>query len=75
MKDTYGEEQPSEGYAERCQTVGSDVLELSYSDAPLSSVHRALSSEENIGHKMLKKLGWKKEEGLGKNSKGITEPM
>ena len=74
MKDTHGEEQPSEGYAERRQTVGSDVLELSYSDAPPSSVHRALS-EENIGHKMLKKLSWKKEEGLGKNSKGITEPM
>ena len=31
--------------------------------------------EENVGHKMLKKLGWKTGEGLGKKSSGITEPV
>ena len=35
---------------------------------------RALA-EDSVGHKMLQKLGWKKGEGLGKNSKGITEPV
>ena len=35
---------------------------------------RALA-EDSMGHKMLQKLGWKKGEGLGKNSKGITEPV
>jgi hypothetical protein len=28
-----------------------------------------------VGHKMLQKLGWKKGEGLGKGSKGRTEPV
>ena len=31
--------------------------------------------EDSVGHKMLQKLGWKKGEGLGKGSKGITEPV
>jgi hypothetical protein len=30
---------------------------------------------EDIGSKMLKKLGWKEGEGLGKEKKGITEPI
>ncbi len=32
-------------------------------------------SEENIGNKMLKKMGWKSGEGLGVNNDGITEPL
>ena len=59
--------------AERRQTVGSDMPELSYPNPP-PVVYRALS-EESIGHMMLKKLGRKKGEGLGKNSKGIIEPV
>lgn len=31
--------------------------------------------EENKGHKMMQKMGWKLGEGLGKQSSGITEPI
>lgn len=31
--------------------------------------------EENIGNKLLKKFGWQEGEGLGKNKKGIKEPI
>ena len=29
----------------------------------------------NVGFKMLQKMGWKKEKGLGKEGKGITAPV
>jgi hypothetical protein len=32
-------------------------------------------SESNVGSKMLKAMGWKKGEGLGKDGKGITAPV
>lgn len=31
--------------------------------------------EGNVGHQMLKSLGWKEGEGLGKDKGGITEPV
>ncbi|CAI8034446.1 Angiogenic factor with G patch and FHA domains 1 [Geodia barretti] len=80
MKDTYGEDpvRASDGYVDRAagrrQTVGSDMPDVGYLDAAPASVHRAIG-EESVGHKMLKKLGWKKGEGLGKGSKGRTEPV
>lgn len=41
---------------------------------PLVSTSKPIS-EENIGNKMLKKMGWKSGEGLGANKDGITEPL
>jgi hypothetical protein len=32
-------------------------------------------SDDNIGNKMLKKMGWKSGEGLGANNDGIREPV
>ena len=32
-------------------------------------------STGNIGHKMLQKMGWKEGDSLGKNNKGIQEPV
>ena len=45
-----------------------------------SSTHSALSSDqplsaENIGNKMLRKMGWSGAGGLGKSEKGIVEPV
>ena len=34
-----------------------------------------LLGEGNVGHQMLKSLGWKEGEGLGKDKGGITEPV
>jgi hypothetical protein len=43
---------------------------------PLSQKMRAPSPEpENVGNKLLKKLGWNEGEGLGKNKSGITAPI
>ena len=41
---------------------------------PLVSISKPIS-EENIGNKMLKKMGWKSGEGLGANKDGIKEPI
>ena len=32
-------------------------------------------SSENIGHKLLKKMGWSEGESLGKENTGIQEPV
>ena len=46
------------------------------SDIPVksASVHEQIS-EENVGHKLLAKMGWKSGDGLGKNGKGIVQPI
>ena len=48
---------------------------INYQDFPRPLSHSRAISEESVGHKMLKKLGWRKGEGLGKGSKGRTEPV
>ncbi|XP_060065534.1 angiogenic factor with G patch and FHA domains 1-like isoform X2 [Ylistrum balloti] len=57
---------------ERRKTVGSDNP-YQPDEAP-ASVHRPIS-EENKGHKMLKKLGWTEGESLGKDNEGIRQPI
>ena len=37
-------------------------------------VYRPISGE-NRGRKLLKKMGWKEGEGLGKDNAGITQPV
>ncbi|XP_021345956.1 angiogenic factor with G patch and FHA domains 1-like isoform X1 [Mizuhopecten yessoensis] len=57
---------------ERRKTVGSD--NPYQPDEVPASVHRPIS-EENKGHKMLKKLGWTEGDSLGKDNEGIRQPI
>ncbi|XP_063956229.1 angiogenic factor with G patch and FHA domains 1-like isoform X3 [Lytechinus pictus] len=75
----YSQREPSRGHPgykdraeERRVTVGSDNPYLP-NDIP-ASVDRAIS-DRNMGHKMLKKMGWKEGQSLGKNESGIKEPI
>ncbi|XP_029947250.1 angiogenic factor with G patch and FHA domains 1 isoform X2 [Salarias fasciatus] len=56
----------------RRQTVGSEGV-FQRDDAP-ASVHEEIS-QVNKGRKMLEKMGWKKGEGLGKEGKGMKDPI
>ncbi|XP_038135956.1 angiogenic factor with G patch and FHA domains 1 isoform X1 [Cyprinodon tularosa] len=56
----------------RRQTVGSEGV-FQRDDAP-ASVHEEIS-EVNKGRKMLEKMGWKKGEGLGKEGRGMKDPI
>ncbi|XP_067838787.1 angiogenic factor with G patch and FHA domains 1 isoform X2 [Heptranchias perlo] len=58
--------------AKRRQVVGSDSI-YRRDDAP-ASINVEIS-DSNKGRKMLEKMGWKKGEGLGKESCGIKEPI
>ncbi|XP_060691802.1 angiogenic factor with G patch and FHA domains 1 [Hemiscyllium ocellatum] len=58
--------------ANRRQLVGSDGI-YKRDDAP-ASVNVEIC-DSNKGRKMLEKMGWKKGEGLGKESCGIKEPI
>ncbi|XP_030832533.1 angiogenic factor with G patch and FHA domains 1 isoform X2 [Strongylocentrotus purpuratus] len=75
----YSQREPSRshpGYkdraGERRVTVGSDNP-YQPNDMP-ASVDRAISGS-NMGHKMLKKMGWQEGQSLGKNESGIKEPI
>ncbi|KAK3606036.1 hypothetical protein CHS0354_025079 [Potamilus streckersoni] len=59
---------------ERRQTVGSDNPHQKEPEEVPASVHRPISSG-NIGHKLLKKMGWNEGESLGKTNTGIQEPV
>ncbi|XP_059925671.1 angiogenic factor with G patch and FHA domains 1 isoform X2 [Gadus macrocephalus] len=56
----------------RRQTVGSDGT-FQRDDAP-ASVHVEIS-DVNKGRKMLEKMGWKRGDGLGKQGKGMKDPI
>ncbi|KAG7271116.1 hypothetical protein CRUP_019993, partial [Coryphaenoides rupestris] len=56
----------------RRQTVGSDGT-FRRDDAP-ASVNVEIS-EVNKGRKMLEEMGWKRGDGLGKDGKGMKNPM
>lgn len=58
----------------RRKDVGSDPYHNNLKPVEKASVHKEIS-EENIGHKMLAKMGWKSGEGLGKKHQGIAEPV
>jgi len=52
----------------------------SYDHAPTSAAASSTSGyvplgEDNVGMKMMKRLGWKEGEGLGKFNSGITTPV
>ncbi|XP_032405860.1 angiogenic factor with G patch and FHA domains 1 isoform X2 [Xiphophorus hellerii] len=56
----------------RRQNVGSEGV-FQRDDAP-ASVHEEIS-KVNKGRKMLEKMGWKKGEGLGKEGRGMKDPI
>lgn len=57
---------------ERRKTKGSDNP-YQVDEAP-ASVHRPIT-KGNVGHKMLKKMGWSEGESLGKDNTGIQNPV
>ena len=58
----------------RRKEVGSDAYENTLKPVEKASIHKEIS-ENNIGHKMLAKMGWKSGEGLGKTQQGISQPI
>ncbi|XP_074787674.1 angiogenic factor with G patch and FHA domains 1 isoform X2 [Athene noctua] len=56
----------------RRETIGSEGT-FQRDDSP-ASVHIEISNN-NKGHKILEKMGWKKGEGLGKDGGGMKEPV
>lgn len=82
LEDSTYCEQPTDGtlagkYKNRAEVrrtkVGSDVPVATADDLP-ASVHRPIK-EENVGRKMLEKMGWKEGEGLGREGAGRLEPV
>ncbi|XP_057450740.1 SURP and G-patch domain-containing protein 1-like protein [Lotus japonicus] len=43
--------------------------------AALEAAERAKIQADNVGHKLLSKMGWKEGEGLGGSRKGISDPI
>jgi len=39
------------------------------------TMHHNEISKNNVGYMILKKMGWKEDDGLGKNNQGITSPI
>eukprot|EP00794_Sanderia_malayensis_P005700 gene5700-6401_t len=61
----------------RRKTIGSshpDIAKRLVAPAKAASVNEMIP-QENKGHKMMKSMGWKAGEGLGKEKSGITEPI
>lgn len=54
------------------------IVHVTYISIPLPVFFFAVLQhigEDNVGSKMLKAMGWKKGEGLGKDGKGIVAPV
>ncbi|KAM7265213.1 hypothetical protein ACFE04_002896 [Oxalis oulophora] len=43
--------------------------------AVMESAERARIQSDNVGHKLLSKMGWKEGEGLGSSRRGIADPI
>ena len=55
-------------------TITSTSKDTTTTTAAATSVVTAIPAE-NIGNKLLKKMGWKEGEGLGRDGTGITKPV
>ena len=58
----------------RRKEIGSDAYENADVPVACASVHEEIP-EDNVGHRMLAKMGWKSGEGLGKSGTGIIKPV
>lgn len=59
------------------QLSGGDILQaLKDGEQPDNSDYAQFKLTcENVGFRMLEKMGWKEGEGLGANAQGIVEPV
>lgn len=59
------------------QTTLSDILNDSTFDKTIGSNTTDYNkiSDKNVGNMILKNMGWKEGDGLGKNNQGITSPI
>lgn len=72
LHQTYVNDKPVQGHsAIKCESVKESPECLVPScDCVCSAI-----PEENVGHKMLAKMGWKEGDSLGKTNTGILEPV
>lgn len=52
-----------------------DVMDDSAIDTFNCSTYHSIVSEYKVGNMILKNMGWKEGDGLGKNNQGITSPI
>ena len=61
--------------SDRRHTVGSEPIKTGHVIPVTATSTTKHVSQDNIGHKMLEKMGWKAGEGLGRKGTGIKEPV